>query len=227
VADSGDLDTPQWVVPDNALTDGSTYYWQAIAWDSYQAVPGNFSPVYSFKVDLRNGKDSTQAYDAMGPVSVDLATGNLTTSAKTHSIAALGGSLGVGLDYNSPQRSRPGVVAEYFNSAVYEFAGPNDVPGITRVEPNLENNWASNSPYIGKITQDWFKARWTGYFTAPSTGDYYFGGNHDDRMAVTVNNQQNFLYDEPGCYSGACYEGFISLTAGQTIPINLGVAVTI
>ncbi len=117
MADSGILDAPQWVVPDNVLQDGTTYYWQALVWDGYATEPKPFvhSPIYSFKVDLRNGKDATQAFDTFGPLSVDFATGNVTTSAGSHGMNALGGSIGLGLDYNSPGRSRPGLVGQYWN----------------------------------------------------------------------------------------------------------------
>jgi RHS repeat-associated protein len=224
VADSGYYDYPRWTVPDNILQDGATYYWQAVAWDSLQGVPGAHSPVYSFKVDLRNGKDATQAMDSVGPVSVDMATGNLTTSAKSHSISALGGSLGVSLDYNSPQRSRPGLVGAYFNnpSQTTNFPAAGAIAAIKRTDPNVDFSWGTGGPYTGIITENWFHARWTGYFTAPTTGTYYFGGHNDDRMAVTVNGQA--LYDNTYCpYTGAkCYGGTsINLTAGQIVPIKV------
>jgi RHS repeat-associated protein len=222
VADSGLTSLPQWTVPDNVLQDGTTYYWQAAVWDSYAGSAQIFSPVYSFKIDLRNGKDATQAFDTVGAVSADMATGNLTTSAKTHSVAALGGSLGVGLDYNSPQRSRPGLVGEYFNNASQSttFPATTDTAALTRVEPNVDFNWSTTSPYNGVITNDWFKARWSGYFIAPAAGTYSFGGNNDDRMAVTVNNI--LQYDNGGCYTGVCYGATtIALTAGQVVPIKI------
>ncbi|WP_133805930.1 PA14 domain-containing protein [Kribbella caucasensis] len=221
VADSYNLSTPQWTVPDNVLQDGTTYYWQAMAWDSLNGAAYSYSPVYSFKVDLRNGKDATQAFDTVGPVSVDLATGNLTTSANSHSISALGGSLGVSLDYNSPQQSRQGLVAEYFNNTAQTtgtLPADSDVGAITRIEPNVEYNWGSGSPYTGVITTDWYQARWTGYYTAPVTGTYSFGGANDDLMSVTVNGTT--VYSNT-CYTGICYGSTIGLTAGQIVPIKI------
>jgi hypothetical protein len=112
VADSQRQLTNQWTVPDSVLQDGQTYFWQPLVWDFATGVPDAYGPVYSFRVDMRNGKDATQAFDAVGPVSTDLATGNLTANAKSHSITALGGSMGINLDYNSPQRSRQGLVGQ-------------------------------------------------------------------------------------------------------------------
>lgn len=221
VADSGNLTSPKWTAPDNVLQDGTTYYWQAMVWDSLGNSAYTYSPVYSFKVDLRNGKDATQAFDTVGPVSVDLATGNLTTGASSHSIAALGGSLGIGLDYNSPQRSRQGLVAEYFNNTAQTtgtLPADSAVAAITRVEPNVDNNWGSSTPYAGIIGADWFQARWTGYYTTPVTGTYSFGGANDDLMSVTVNGTS--VYNNT-CYTGICYGSTINLTAGQIVPIKI------
>jgi len=141
VADSGLSFYPKWTVPDGVLQDGTTYYWQVSTWDGFNGStftdtpinksPQVFSDAYSFKVDLRNGKQNTQAYDTAGPASVDLATGNLTTSNSTHSITALGGSLGVGLGYNSPQRSQAGLVGQYWPDTSQNMTIPTTVPTIT------------------------------------------------------------------------------------------------
>jgi hypothetical protein len=84
------------------LQDGSTYYLQARVYDPAINAYSNWSTAVPFKIDMRTGKDKTQTFDTLGPVSADLATGNLMTSASSHTSAALGGSLGVSLDYNSP-----------------------------------------------------------------------------------------------------------------------------
>jgi YD repeat-containing protein len=188
-----------------------TYYWQILTWDNWGGSAASLSPVYSFKVDLRNGKDATQGYDAVGPVSVDLATGNLTTSAKTHSIAALGGNLGISMDYNSPQRSRPGLVAQYWNNL--SFSGN---PSLTRVEPTIDYTWTLSSPYNGVITADNFSSRWTGYFVAPYTGTYTFGCRADDTMNIKLNNQ---TVASGGCYGNPVMGGTsVNLIAGQISP---------
>jgi RHS repeat-associated protein len=220
IADSGYLTTPMWTAPDNLLKDGGTYYWQVQTNDSYPGAASTFSPVYSFKVDLRTGKDSTQAYDTIGPLSTDLATGTLTTSANSHSIASLGGNVGISLDYNSPQKSRAGLVAEYFrnDSQLTTLLPDGGTPAISRVEPNIDYSWGTNTAYVGKLGNDWWRARWTGYFVAPTTGTYNFGGSNDDRMSVVVNGQS--VYDNTGCAT-ACFGTGIALTAGQVVPIKV------
>ncbi|MGH7196941.1 MAG: PA14 domain-containing protein [Candidatus Saccharimonadales bacterium] len=216
VANSGWVNSPQWTVPDGVLQDGTTYYWHVYTYDGAVVTSPNW--VNSFKVDMRTGKDSTQAYDTVGPLSVDLATGNLTTSNSSHSIAALGGSIGIGLDYNSPQRSRQGLTAEYWNvPANYSGDTPTTPANLSRVEANVDNNWGTGSPGSG-INSDWFVGRWKGYFVAPASGTYYFGGSNDDSMSVYVNGQS--VYSQ-GCHSGLCYGTPVTLTAGQPVPFEV------
>lgn len=216
VADSGYLNSPNWTPPDNVLQDGQTYYWQAATWDSWIGAASTLSPLYSFRVDLRMGKDSTQAFDAVSEQSVDLATGNLTTSNRTNSISALGGNIGVGMDYNSPWRSRQGLVASYFPNTT--FSG---VPVLQRVESNVDYDWGSNTPYAGTVPQDNFSARWEGWFTAPTTGAYQFGGINDDNMTITVDGIAYF--SSTSCPApNPCYGSTTkSLQAGQSVSFKI------
>lgn len=216
--ESGLMSLPQWVVPDNVLQDGVTYYWQVAVWDGYAGSPQVYSPVYSFKVDLRNGKDATQAFDTMGPVSVDFATGNLTTSNETHEMKALGGTLGLSLDYNSPQRSRLGLVAQYWNDPGATRVFPSTAPALTRTDPNVNFDWGSGSPYAGLITSENFLVRWSGYFVAPSAGTYQFGTTSDDRSRVFVNGSLHA--DGWNANPTNLYGSGIALTAGQVVPIT-------
>src|SRR6266511_4533246 len=196
---SGVMSAMQWTVPDGILQDGTTYYMQARSYDPITATyTGWGSPV---------------------PLRIDLRTGNVATDAASHTSAALGGSLGVSLDYNSPLRSRTGLVGEYWNVASgYAGGAPATAPDITRVDQNVDFNWDTGSPASGTIHDDWFYARWSGDFVAPTTGTYYFGGNNDDLLAIYVNNQQ--LYSNGGCYTGVCYGTSIALQAGQVVPFR-------
>lgn len=223
VINSGWIDTPQWTIPDGVLQDGTTYYWHTYTLGVQQTNPDWVS---SFKVDLRTGKDSTQSYDTVGPVGVGLATGNATLEASTHSMSALGGSIGLNLNYNTPNRAKKGLKAEYWNTgANYSFANgaPKDMwgnetkPTVTRREQNIDFNAGTGAVASG-TQADWVYARWTGQFVAPTTGTYWFGGSNDDAMKINVNGQD--VYNQ-GCYSGICYDGAkgIALTAGQPVPL--------
>jgi RHS repeat-associated protein len=218
VADSGRQLINQWTVPDKVLQDGVTYYWQPLLWDFATGVPDVYGPVYSFKVDLRNGKDNTQATDEVGPVSADLATGNLATSTQSHSIAALGGSMGIGLSYNSPQRSKNGLIGQYWNDPSGTHTIPSTAAALTRTDPNISFNWGANSPYTGLISTDNFLARWTGYFVAPQAGTYQFGSTGHDGVRIYINNTLNL--DSWSADPVNVYGTGIALTAGQVVPIK-------
>jgi len=212
--DSGQVNATQWTIPDGMLQDGSTYYAQARTCDPTGAGCGDWSSNVSFKIDMRAGKDATQTYDTVGPLGINLATGDVSTSASSHTSAALGGSLGVGLDYNSPLRSRPGLRGQYWSNTT--MTGQ---PAVDRVDQNIDFDWGTGSPSGSLPSADNFSAKWTGYFVAPTTGAYYFGGNNDDSFSVTVNGVS--VYSSTGCGgSSVCYgASTVSLTAGQTVPI--------
>ena len=222
VFNSGWIDSSTWTLPESTLQDDMTYYWHVYSskWNGgtfYAQQNPNW--VRSFKVDLRTGKDSTQSYDTAGPVSVNLATGNATTSASTHSMAALGGNIGMGLDYNSPYASKQGLVAEYFNNG--SFSGS---PVVTRIEANIDNQWDTGSPSAGVVPVDHFSARYKGYFVVPKTGTYQFGATNDDGVTIkmTINGVEQQVYTNGGCYSGVCYGAATSvLNEGDIIPLSV------
>lgn len=211
----------QWTIPDGILQDGLTYYIQVQSYDPAVPVTSAWGVPKSFKIDSRTGKDTTQAFDTLGPISADLATGNVSTSASSHSSSALGGSMGVSLDYNSPLRSRNGLVGTYWNlSSGAPDTLPTGTPAMTRVDQGVDFSWDTGSPGSGVINNDWYYAQWTGYFVAPAAGTYYFGGKNDDMLNVTINGQQPYV--NAGCYSTVCYGSTgVSLTAGQVVPVDI------
>ena len=211
---SGAQASAQWTIPDGLLQDGSTYYIQAQTHDSATGVYSSYGPAIPFRIDARTGKDSTQAYDTLGPVSADLATGNLSTSSGSHTSAALGGSLGISLDYNSPLRSRNGLVGKYFNNT--SLSGD---PAMTRVDQQVAFNWQYGSPASNVINPDNFSVRWEGYFVAPQTGSYQFGSDVDDGCRIWVNEQ---LLVDNWTLCGAQYGSTaLSLSAGQVVRVKM------
>lgn len=182
VINSGWINANQWTVPEHILQDGTTYYWHVYTRGNTSAPDTDPNWVRSFKVDLRTGKDSTQAYDSIGPVSVDLATGNLTTSVQSHSMSALGGDIGLNLNYNSPAMTRPGVLGEYWDAN--NFSG---TPRITRVDPQINFDWGLGSP-DPSIAVDTYAARWTGYITPTTSGNYEFGCDVDDTCNIWIDD---------------------------------------
>lgn len=210
VINSGWITSSQWTVPANILQDGRTYYWHVYTRGYAQTNP---TWTRSFKVDMRTGKDSTQAYEELGPVAADLATGNVTTSTGSHSISALGGDIGVSLNYNSPAMSAPGLVGQYWNNTT--FSG---TPAMQRVDPDINFAWAAGSPAGGVVNVDNFSSRWTGYVTAPTTGDYYFGCNVDDTCKVYLDDQ---LYFNRTSYGSSYSTTATHLDAGKPVKIKV------
>lgn len=213
VINSGWISANQWTVPANILQDGQTYYWHV-----YTKGYAQTSPTWTraFKVDMRTGKDSTQAYESVGPISVDLATGNATTSASSHSISALGGDIGLSLDYNSPAMSAPGLVGQYWNNT--NFSG---TPVLERVDPDISFAWATGSPAAGVVNTDNFSSRWTGYITVPTTGDYYFGCNVDDTCAIYIDGQQYFNHTAHTAGASVYPSTSVHLEAGKPVQLRV------
>lgn len=212
VINSGDLTSTQWTVPDGVLQDGTTYYVKAFSRDPYAYSAGS-TPV-KFKIDMRRGNDKTQSADSIGPVNVDLATGNVSTSIASHDTTALGGSLGVSLSYNSPARSRAGLVGRYWSN--YTRTGAET---MTRVDKNINFNWDRASYSAGQVVDN-YSAEWTGYFVAPVTGSYQFGGSNDDGMAVYLGAAEQQVYNQ-GCYSGICYGSAYNMKQGDLVKIKI------
>ena len=215
VINSGWTSAPQWTVPDGILQDGTTYYWHVYTKGATETNP---NWVRSFKVDLRTGKDSTQAYDTVGPIGIDLATGNATTSTDTHTMSALGGSIGLTMDFNTPTKPKSGLIGEYWNVSSNNTT-PSGDPVFKRNDQDINFNWPNGSSPGSGINADWFAARWKGYFVAPNSGTYRFGSSNDDAISINVNGQ---LFGG-GCYgSNPCYnDSSITLTAGQIVPIEI------
>ncbi len=222
IINSRDVTDTQWTIPEGVLQDGTTYYWHAYTsnWVNgqlYSYTSPNW--VRSFKVNLRTGKDNTQSYDSAGPVSVGLATGNVSTSASSHSMRALGGNIGIGLDYNSPKKTKPGLVGSYYNNN--NLSGS---PALTRVDQNVNFDWGTASPSSNVVVSDNFSAQWNGYFVAPATDTYTFGGINDDynTIRITINGVEQVAYNGT-CYSTVtCYgTQTFALNAGDIVPIKI------
>jgi RHS repeat-associated protein len=223
VADSGLLPQSEWVVPPGVLQDGHKYYWEQVVWDGHTGSPQVYGPAYSFTVNLRNGQDSTQAEDSLGPVNVDFATGDVSTTNATHSSKSLGGDLGLGLNYNTPQRSGPGLTGQYYNctgTCNGTFPAASVAPTMTRTDPNINFNWGSSSPYPGVVNTTNYYVKWTGYFVAPIADTYQFGTTSVDRSQIFVNGSQTAYVNGWSSDPTNLYGSTMTLTAGQIVPIT-------
>jgi RHS repeat-associated protein len=210
----------QTILPEGLLQDGSRYKWsyryaEHAGGNSYYWISGDVHGG-SFMVALPNeaGKDKNQTFDEVGPVGLSLNTGKAYLSAGTHSMAALGGDIGLNLDYSSPLSSKPGLLAEY------RALGATDIQ-YRRIEPNINHDWDLGSPAPGVIPTDNYEAFWSGYFVAPFTGDYYFGGSNDDDFMVWVDNPYGTVVNNNCCSNVGWSDTPVSLERGQSIAISV------
>jgi RHS repeat-associated protein len=216
VASSGWLNATRWTVPEGLLQDGGTYSWRATVNDGYTQ---RATTQTNFTIDLRTGKDKTQTYDSAGPVSANMADGNVFTTTASHSLGALGGNIGIGLDYNTAGKSIKGLKGDYFNNTTATGA-----PVLSRNDPNIDFEWGSQSPKPGVVTADNFSVKWSGYFVAPETGNYTFGGSDDDTFSFSMDINRNGTYQQ--LFNLACCSAktwatqSVALTAGQVYPIS-------
>ncbi len=206
----------QVIIPEGYLQDAGKYKWtyrygEHYSGDSYWWLSGE-QMGGNFVVDLLRGKDKAQTYDSLGALSVSLNNGNVYTSLKTHSLQALGGEIGLNLDYNSPYLTKKGLQAEYYsNSSLSGLAQ------YRRIEPNINYDWDLGSPVAGVIPEDNFSVRWTGYFVAPVSGEYTFGGEHDDSFSVTLKGAQ--IYSGGCCGLGWSQQAPVWIEAGEAAEI--------
>ena len=216
VFNSGWLPGTAITVPEGILEDGRTYYWQVHSYDGIGWMCCNGSPVRSFRVDRRLGADGTQPFDTMGPLSVNLANGNLVVAAAGPQLAAVGGTAGVGLTYNSEARNPSGLLGTY----TQDFAGNgfhDDPVTLQRVDPALAFNWGTASLVPPTAADRWF-VRWTGFITPPVSGTYEFGAWADDGFRVWIGSTQ--VTNQWSCV-GTCWGTGMALTAGQSYPITV------
>ena len=223
VAESGWLlSQTTWTPPAGVLQDGVTYYWHAFSWDGSALIN---LPTWAnqLKVNLRLGDGGPSPTDHVGPVSVNLATGNVHLHTSSPSFATLGGNLGLSYDYNSQAPPTPGLSASYYLDADQNGNIDGTDPLLAqRIDPALHLDWGNGSPGPN-VPADWFLARWTGSVTPHAgTTTYYFGAIHDHGVRIWVNNMlvlDRWTASSPG--TSPEFSSAISLTDGAAVPIKV------
>jgi RHS repeat-associated protein len=219
VVESGCLTTPTWTVPAGILQDGVAYTWQAMTYSGTTTITPTW--VGHFKIDQRIGDHGPSPTDDAGPVTVNLANGNVSTSAQSPSFATVGGSAGLSFTYNSQQVESKGLKASYFVDLSHNgLISDAQQPVLVRTEPQVNVDWGTDSPFAPALPADWFVARWEGFFQAPVTGTYQFAGVHDDGAVVWINNAKVYDVGTPSDLNWTQATN-VSLTAGQRVPIKV------
>lgn len=198
-------------IADGVLLDEQKYTWEVYVSDGHY-THSSYAFSKTFTMDTRSGKDITQSYDEAGPFAVSLATGNSYTANSSHSISALGGNIGIGLEYNSPFLTKEGLSARYWNNT--NMSGN---PVYSRIESIVDYDWNTASPIPNVVDQDNFSASWKGYYIVPTTGNYKFGANYDDNIWIYGNN--SLILSATCC--GQAWSNTIALNAGDVYPIQM------
>lgn len=186
IIESGWVDDPTWTVPEGELVDGAVYRWAVSASDGVH-IPKTSDP-RELSVNLLLGTGNAAAQEQVGPVSVNLATGNVNMQLAGPSVASVGGGIGFSLNYDSQTPDPTGLTGKYINDT--DEDGEVDIPGddvlvAQRLDPTVSFDWGDESPHPG-VDDDHFLARWRGLIDVPDSGAYRFGASHDGDMRIVI-----------------------------------------
>jgi RHS repeat-associated protein len=178
-----------WTPPAGSLQDGGAYTWSVQTMDSHDIWGPKW--VNRIKVNLRIGMSGPAPTDEAGPVTVNLANGNMNLAFTSPMVETVGGPMGLSFAYNSLQPSNSGLTGSYYDAtpaagqaASYSFT--NKQPVLVRTDTQVSFNWGQGSPGPA-VPVDNFMARWSGFITVPTDGNYTFGSVRDNGMALTIN----------------------------------------
>lgn len=224
IATSGWISGTSWTVPAGVLRDGASYTWTVRARDVGPNTPTPYAASRKVKVDLRLGAQGPVPGDSLGPITVNLATGNVMTAIATPAMNTVGGPVAVSLTYNSLAVQESGLVGSYFAGDSATGILDTEAPVLVRTDAQVSFDWGVGSPYEPVIAKDGYRTRWQGFLTVPTTGSYVFGGQFDDGLRIWVDNQQ--VHDAWGTWQvrGAppvFGSTAVTLTAGQQYPIRV------
>src|SRR5690606_28495281 len=104
--------------------------------------------VNRFRVDLRLGASGPSPFDSAGPVTANLASGNVSMAFVSPTVSTVGGPMGIAFSYNSQAADDPskGLTARYYNAIAagastptYDFT--NKTPVLVRTDPQVSFDW--------------------------------------------------------------------------------------
>ncbi|WP_184921049.1 PA14 domain-containing protein [Saccharothrix ecbatanensis] len=223
VITSGWIGRPEWVVPSGVLADGGQYRWTVQARDSASGQAGSAAEGRGLVVNLRLGEQDPSGpvpTDTVGPVTVNLSTGNVTTSLTSQFMMTGFGPQFVQFTYNSlAAASSTGLTGSYFAGDA-ESIKDDEQPVAVRTDPQVSFFWnVRGTPPAG--VGDAFRVRWQGFIRAPKSGVYDFGGIHRSGLRVWVGDQQAYDGWGAGVQESTRYGKGVRLEAGQAYPIRI------
>jgi RHS repeat-associated protein len=212
--------TPEWTVPAGSLRNGVTYYWQAYAHDGQHFSPP--SALRAFRIDQRLGAGGPSPSETVGPLTANLATGNLSVSTSTPSFPTVSGSAGVSFTYDSLGDTTDGLTGRYYSDEDNDGVIASGEPlWLSRVDPAVDFDWGAGAPE--SLRDDGWIVRWTGKLVVPSTGTWKLGARAAGRVRVKVDPTTVVdAWNEGAAPATPIYEsGTHSWIAGQTVSITV------
>ncbi|MBO3088973.1 PA14 domain-containing protein [Cellulomonas dongxiuzhuiae] len=188
VVTSGWQAAPTWTVPEGALRDGGVYTWTVQTKSAYATSPIPWAS--RLTVNRRLAESGPAPVETVGPVTVNLANGNVGLRFESPTVSVLGGPMGLSFSYNSLMVRQRGLTGQYYDvrpvggaSPSFDFATAK--PVLTRLDPQLSFAWGLESP-APAVPNDYFMARWRGFVTPPTAGSWTFGVVQDDGARVRI-----------------------------------------
>ena len=207
-----------WTLPAGILQDGTSYTWALLVNDVYD----DWMPsVQRLTVNRRVTSPGPAPTDSAGPVTVNLANGNVSTSVTTPTVNTVGGAMGYQLTYNSQEASYAGLIAHYYNlpSANFSYSPLPTGAQVGLVDTETQVSFRTDgtdqpSPGVNGTNM---QIQWTG-FLSPPAGSYAFGFISDDGAELTLGNTA-VITDQWVLRSGAAQPQF-EKGASQILVVN-------
>jgi RHS repeat-associated protein len=186
--------TVSWKVPASVLQDGGSYTWVEVINDGYGDyvyTANAANGVNRLTVNTRVTDPGPAPTDTAGPVSVNLANGNVAASFQSPTVHTVGGDMGMNFAYNSRLASNQGLTGTYWNlpasTTSFSYADPitsGASQALVRTDTGINFDWGSAAA-DDAVQQSYFQARWTGYLS-PADGKYSFGFQADDGVELQL-----------------------------------------
>jgi RHS repeat-associated protein len=221
--------TVSWQVDPNLLQDGQSYTWSEVVSDGYD----NWLPLVNrLTVNRRVTASGPAPTDSAGPVSVNLANGNVSASFASPTVSTVGGPMGLSFNYNSEAADNRGLTGTYYTDLTNPTGDPNSgftASGVTQVmqrnDSNIAFDWAADTPGPSvPLTQ--YMVQWTGFISpaapvSPATSIVYqFGFVRDDGAALYLNNGATPVISQWNEHSGDADNW--GSAASQQLTVNAG-----
>ncbi|MCU1415130.1 MAG: hypothetical protein JWN80_2470, partial [Microbacteriaceae bacterium] len=186
-----------WTPPVGMLQDGGTYTLSVLTNDGIDQYADPSWETH-FTVNLRVGTSGPSPTDTAGPVTVNLANGNVNLSFASPTVSTVGGPMGLSFAYNSLQAANQfrGLTGTYYNAlnpgqtSTTDFNFTGRTPVLTRTDPGVSFDWGTGAP-APQVPANYFLAKWTGFVQLPTTGGpYTFGVASDSGVKLSVGGSQ-------------------------------------